>query len=119
MVDFLVDTPLAKSVGERTAGTEIHVPAHFDAEVLSALGRLHRADALTEKQVAERVELAAAAPFRRHLLTPLLSGAWQLHHNVRLVDALYVELGVQLEAAILTTDARMAAANPIAELISE
>lgn len=117
MVDYLVDSPLATSIGERISGSEVHVPAHFDAEVLSALGRLHRADVLTQAQVAERLELTSSAPFRRHILTRLLSGAWRLHHNVRLVDALYVELGLQLEAVILTTDAGLAAVSPDTKLI--
>jgi predicted nucleic acid-binding protein len=117
MVDYLVKSPLAPSIGARIASGEVHVPAHFDAEVLSALGRLNRAEALSESEVEERLELTAAAPFRRHLLVPLLPGAWRLRHNVRGVDALYIELAIQLEAIIITTDAGMASASPDADLV--
>lgn len=117
MVDYLVGSPLGPSIGARIGGSVLHVPAHFDAEVLSALGRLNRAGALTESAVEERVELTAAAPFHRHLLVPLLLGAWRLHHNIRLVDALYIELATQLEATIITTDEGLAAASSKAELI--
>ncbi len=44
MVDLLLGTELSNSVAERLRGQQLHAPAHFDAEVLSALGRLHRGD---------------------------------------------------------------------------
>ena len=108
MVDYLVDSPLAVRLAARIEGADINVPAHFDAEVLSALGRLQRGGQLTETDVEQRVALTAQAPFQRHLLAPLLDGAWALHHNVRLVDALYVELAGRLDATIVTTDSGMA-----------
>ena len=117
MIDYLVDSPLAARVAERIADNEIFVPAHFDAEVLSALGRLHRGGALSEAEVEARVALTAQAPFQRHLLAPLLEGAWAIHHNVRLVDALYIELANQADATIITTDSGMSAAAN-AELVA-
>jgi len=117
MVDYLVDSPLAAGVAARIAGSDVAVPAHFDAEVLSALGRLQRGGELNETEVETRVAITAQAPFRRHLLPPLLEGAWARHHNVRLVDALYIELRSQLDATIITTDSGMSAASANAELI--
>jgi len=117
MVDYLVGSPLAARVAERIADNEILVPAHFDAEVLSALGCLHRGGALSEAEVEARVALTAKAPFQRHLLAPLLEGAWALHLNVRLVDALYIELANQVDATIITTDSGMSAAAPNADLV--
>lgn len=117
MVDYLVDSPLAARVAERIANNEILVPAHFDAEVLSALGRLHRGGELSEAEVETRVALTAQAPFHRHLLAPLLEGAWERHHNVRLVDALYIELANQVDATIITTDSGMSAASAKAEQV--
>lgn len=117
MVDYLVDSPLAARVADRIRDSEVLVPAHFDAEVLSALGRLQRGGELSEAQVEARVALTAQAPFHRHLLAPLLEGAWARHHNGRLVDALYVELANQLDATIITTDSGMSAASANAEHI--
>lgn len=117
VVDYLVNSPLAGRIADRIEGAEVNVPAHFDAEVLSALGRLHRGGELTELEVEARVTLTAEAPFQRHLLAPLLEGAWSLHHNVRLVDALYVELAGQLDAVIVTTDSGMASASVHTEYI--
>ena len=118
MVDLLVGSPQGIAIGARIRGHDLHVPAHFDAEVFSALGRLERAGALTARQVKERIERLEVAPMRRHLLPPLLSGSWRRRHNLRLVDALYVELAHQLESPIITTDAGLAAASSAVELIT-
>jgi predicted nucleic acid-binding protein len=117
MVDLLVGTAVAPSVQERLRDHELHVPTHFDAEVLSALGRLQRAGEMTVTQVTARLEHVAAAPIQRHVLAPLLSGAWKLRHNLRLVDALYVELANRLDASIVTTDPGLAAESPAADLL--
>lgn len=118
MVDLLVGSPLASAIQNRLRDHELHAPAHFDAEVLSALGRLHRGGHLTARQVSTRIQRVAAAPIQRHLLAPLLTSAWKLRRNLRLVDAVYVELANQLEAPILTTDAGLAAASRSAERIT-
>lgn len=117
MVDLLVGSDLASSVEARLRGHELHVPAHFDAEVLSAFGRLQRGGEMTIRQVGVRLQRVAAAPIRRHLLAPLLTDAWSLRDNLRLVDALYVALANRLDASILTTDAGLAAATPTAQLV--
>ncbi len=96
-------------------GNELHAPAHFDAEVLSALGRLHRDGHLSPTDVSVRLELLQRLPVRRHQLSQLLTGAWNRRGNLRLVDALYVELAEQLDAPIITTDGRLAATIPQAE----
>lgn len=117
LVDLLVGSSLAGSIESRLQGAELHAPAHFDAEVLSALGRLHRAGQLTARQVGDRIAAVASAPISRHDLAPLLSGAWRRRNNLRLVDALYVELASQLDTLIITTDGGMNAANQRAELV--
>jgi predicted nucleic acid-binding protein len=117
MVDYLVGSTVGPDVGQRLDGAEVHVPAHFDAEVLSALGRLHRAGKLNGLEVDDRIDLLSSAPLQRHLLMPLLAGAWKLRQNLRLVDALYVELANQIEARIITTDAGLASASAKADLV--
>jgi len=118
MVDLLVGSPVADAVNGRLRAHELHAPGHFDAEVLSALGRLHRAGHLTDRQATTRLDRLAAAPVQRHALPPLVAGAWRLRHNLRLVDALYVALANRLDGPIVTTDAGMAAASASAELLT-
>lgn len=119
MVDLLVGSPLTVPIEGHLRGHELHAPAHFDAEVLSAVGRLQRNGDMTARQASISIQRVAAAPIERHLLGPLLEGAWKQRHNLRLVDGLYVELAHQLEATIVTTDSGLASASPAAALISD
>jgi predicted nucleic acid-binding protein len=117
MVDLLVGSDHASSIEAHLHDAELHAPGHFDAEVLSALGRLHRASQLTTRQVTERVDLVASSPIVRHPLAPLLTGAWRRRGNLRLVDAFYVELASQLDMVIVTTDRGLASVSRRATLI--
>jgi predicted nucleic acid-binding protein len=117
LVDLLLGNDVGIRVQFRLRGQELHAPAHLDAEVLSALGRLHRAGELDDGQVAERLDALATAAIERHPLPNLLAGAWTRRHTMRLVDGLYIELAEQLDATLLTTDGPLAAAADIAELI--
>jgi predicted nucleic acid-binding protein len=117
MVTLLIGGRVAVTVAKRIEGAEVHVPAHFDAEVLSALGRLQRASVLSVADVADRLEMLAAAPFERHAVAPLLAWAWTRRDNVRLVDALYVALADELGVPLLTLDRGLASACEQAELL--
>jgi predicted nucleic acid-binding protein len=117
MVDALAGTPLATAVTERLRDQTLHAPAHFDAEVLSALGRLHRAGALSVRQVGTRLGRLQAAPIQRRQLAPLLEGAWRRRHSLRLVDALYAQLADDLGATLVTTDAGLSIAATRGELV--
>jgi predicted nucleic acid-binding protein len=118
MVDLLLGAAVGAAVAERIHGELAHAPAHFDAEVLSALGRLHRAGLLSAPQVGSRLARLESAPIERHPLAGLSRGAWGKRANLRLADALYVELAVRLGLPLLTTDAALAAADRRAELVS-
>ncbi len=106
VVDLICDFPAAAPYRSTVAGaTAVAVPAHLDAEVLSALGRLKRAGQLTRP--AERVELLAAFGARRWPLRPLLSPAWALLDRIAARDALYVALAASLDAILVTSDGRL------------
>ncbi len=116
MVDVLTGSSSARSVQAVLAGRNLHAPAHFDSEVLSAFGRLHHAGSLVEQEVSENLDLLAAASVERHALHLLVAGAWKRRENLRLVDALYVELAEKLSAVLVTTDTSLARAYDNAEL---
>jgi predicted nucleic acid-binding protein len=118
LVEALIGTTIGTSVRARMRGCELHAPTHLDAEVLSALGRLHRAGDLSDTLVSNALGELAAAPIRRHHLAQLLAGAWAARDRLRIVDALYVELSNALAARLLTTDARLARAHDDAELVT-
>jgi predicted nucleic acid-binding protein len=119
MVEALLGTQSGIQVRAHMRGRELHAPAHLDAEVLSAFGRLHRAGELAATRVEAGLEELARAPIRRHALADLLSAAWEAREQFRLVDALYVELARSLSSiALLTTDARLANQCELAELVA-
>ncbi len=118
LVEALLGTDIGINVWSRMRGHVLHAPAHLDAKVLSALGRMHRAGQLPEAAAATALVELAAAPIERHPLAGLLAGAWARRENRRLADALYVELAASLdEAVLLTTDARLARDDERSELV--
>ncbi len=118
VVDLLAGTEAAPAVADRLAGCGWHAPAHLDAEVLGAFGRMHRGGRLGEDAVEAGLGVLAVAPITRHRLGELLAGAWRRRHALRLVDGLYVELAETLGIPLLTTDAALARASAVAEMIS-
>ncbi|MBV8350515.1 MAG: type II toxin-antitoxin system VapC family toxin [Mycolicibacterium sp.] len=116
MVDLLTAESKAGEIRRRLSESTVHVPAHFDAEVLSALGHLARAGKLTVDEVTVLVNALERAPFSRHLLPELLNGAWARRESLRLVDALYIELAERLGVVLVTTDARLSKTYPSAQL---
>ena len=112
MVDLLTAAANAAQIRDRLVDSTVHVPAHFDAEVLSALGLLARAEELAVDEVPPLLNALGRAPFSRYPLTDLLEGAWSRHESLRLVDALYVELAERLAVPLLTTDQRLSKAYP-------
>lgn len=113
LVDLLLDNDLGGAVRRRIAGHALHAPAHADAEVVSALGRLHRAGDLDAGTVEAMIHDLAAAPIQRHAVSDLLRGTWARRHELRLADALYVELAVSRGALLVTTDRRLRAAPSV------
>jgi predicted nucleic acid-binding protein len=109
-IELLLRTPAGEQADAALRGYRVVVPAHFDAEVFSALGRLVRGGNLAENLVAPILDELAHAPFLRYTLQPLLADAWKLRHNLSLRDALYVSLARRLGTAFVTADARLAKA---------
>ena len=107
MVDLLLGNELGDAVRHRLAGHAMHAPAHLDAEVLSAMGRLHRAGDLEADSVEAKIRALVAAPIQRHDVSDLLVGTWARRHQLRLVDAVYVELAVSRDVPLVTTDLRL------------
>lgn len=107
LVDLLLGNELGSAVRDRIAGQALHAPSHVDSEVLSALGRLHRGGALGTDEVESKLRDLTVAPVRRHPTSDLILGAWSRRHQLRLADALYVELAVSRRLRLVTTDRRL------------
>jgi predicted nucleic acid-binding protein len=115
LVDLLAGTDRAPHVRSRLADTALHAPAHLDAEVVSALARLHRAGAIDTARANDAVDALTRVPLDRHPLTDLVGQTWAHRDYLRITDAFYVALAEKLHMPLLTTDPRLARAYPKAE----
>lgn len=107
----MVDLLLGGATVEALARCEAWIaPAHLDAEVLSALGRLHRQGLLSEADVVEMLDDLEHVALTRVPTHALCSRAFELRDNVSLRDALYVALAESYRATLLTSDQRLARA---------
>jgi predicted nucleic acid-binding protein len=112
-----VDLLIRSDVGERvrrtltTADPDLASVVHLDAEVFSALARLHRAGVLEADEVAGLLDRIGGLQMHRLPITPgLLRAAWALRARIAARDGLYVAATAALGARLLTTDGRLARA---------
>jgi predicted nucleic acid-binding protein len=113
VVDLLLRNQNGKAVQAHLNGGELHTVVHLDAEVFSALARLHRDGTLPADGVDARLRVLSRMNVLRLPITgALLQEAWTLRHNIAARDALYVALARRLRGQLLTTDQRLARAAP-------
>ena len=82
----------------------------FDAEVLAVLRRWELRATLSSADAAGAFHRLTSWRLRRGGVTTLTAEAWTMRHNITFTDACYVALAQRLNAPLLTTDARLAAA---------
>lgn len=113
VVDLLLDNEKGLAVSRHMEESGSVSVAHLDAEVFSALGRLHRSGALAAPAVADRLALLGRLPIQRlPITTELTLEAWRLRENVALRDGLYVAAARAVGCRVLTTDLRFQKAAP-------
>jgi predicted nucleic acid-binding protein len=117
IVDLLAETSLADAAHAALDNCRLRAPAHIDAEVLSALGRMQRAGLLTAARATEAVRKCAETPIEREPLPGLIAGAWNRGSSLRLSDALYVELTERSGHRLITSDRRLGRQYPGAEVL--
>lgn len=114
-VDLLLGNNRGQAVATALADPD-HVTAtvaHLDAEVLSAIARVHRAGEVDEDAVRARLDLLADLDIPRLPITAaLLSAAWALRDTIAMRDALYLATAQHLGGKVLTTDDGLRRAAP-------
>ena len=98
------------SARSRLANGNLQAPELIDAELLSVIRRLVLAQKLLESHALQALATASRLGLRRHPSRSLWPRAWELRANLSAYDALYVALAEQLDAPLLTADARLARA---------
>ncbi len=111
LFEIVADTSDAERLRTICAADPDHAAPHLvDAEVLSVIQRSHRIGQLDATAASQALEDLRAWPGERWSHRPLLDRAWQLRHDVRGYDALYVALAEGLDATLVTLDRRLSVA---------
>ena len=94
-----------------SADRDLAAPHIVDVEVFGVIRREHLRGQLDRTEAAQAVEDLQAWPGERYGHRLLLPRAWDLRDTVRGWDAMYVALAEALDAVLITTDRRLAAAT--------
>lgn len=113
VVEVLRRSRRGDAVAAGMRGATLATPAHLDAEVLSALGRLVRAGDAAAARVTRALERLVRLPVERLPIAPLVQRAWELRENIALHDGLYIACAETLNATLLTLDGRLARSAPV------
>ncbi len=112
LVEVLTGGRGAEVVRQRLTADRDHAAPHvIDVEVFGVIRRERLRGRLDHTGAAQAIEDLQDWPGERFSHRPLLTRAWQLRHTVRGWDAMYVALAEALDAVLLTTDRRLAAAT--------
>lgn len=104
IIDLVSAGPPAEAARGIARDGLLHAPDIVTLEVTSALARRSRAGV---PHVEASLEEFVAMPLVRHPSHPLVPAAWLRRQNLRISDALYVELARSLGYPLLTSDARL------------
>jgi predicted nucleic acid-binding protein len=111
LFEVVADTPAAEPIRVRLAADTDHAAPHLiDVEVFSVIRRERLRGALDDTAAGQAVTDLRDWPGERYGHRSLLERAWELRETVRGWDAVYVALAEALDAPLLTSDRRLAAA---------
>jgi len=110
-VELALRTPIGRRLQVKLpAGAVTWVPEHYFVETAAVLRRHVLHGTYDSVRIQQALDRLLTAPLRRVSLRPLVQEGWQLRHNVTLADALYIVLAKHLNAPLVTTDGKLAAA---------
>jgi len=112
LCEVLIGGPEAEAIRDRLAADRDHAAPHIvDVEVFGVVRREHLRGRLDRTAATQAIEDLESWPGERFGHRLLLARAWELRENVRGWDAMYVALAEALNADLVTTDRRLAAAS--------
>ena len=113
VLELLLASPTGSSVAERVLGQaeSMCAPHLIDLEVAQVLRRYTLSGDLGPSRAVEALQDFLDLSIERYPHDLFLTRIWQMRHNVTAYDAVYIALAEALDAVLLTTDARLAAAS--------
>jgi predicted nucleic acid-binding protein len=111
-VDWLLQTPAGQQIERQIYARQesLHAPHLLDLEVAQVLRRLVAEGVLAARRADEAIRDLLDLRITRYAHSVLLPRSWHHRHNLSAYDAAYVSLAEALGAALITRDARLAAA---------
>lgn len=108
LYEVVIDGEQADAVRQRLAADQEHAAPHvIDAEILGLVRRDRLLGRIDETAAFQAIEDLRDWPGERFGHRALLDRAWELRHNVRSWDALYVALAEAFDGTLLTLDRRL------------
>jgi predicted nucleic acid-binding protein len=108
-VDLLTSRESRDWVETRIADDpDVHIPHLLDVEVASALRQMVTRGAIEATDAQGALDDLADLDVARYPHVELLDRVWELRTHLSAYDGVYVALAEVLEAALVTTDARLA-----------
>jgi predicted nucleic acid-binding protein len=105
--ELILETETGARVADRLRDERIHVPAHFDVEVVGVVRQAVRRSVLTERDGLVAFAEFRLLPVRRWAATPFLVRAYALRATHSVADGVYVALAEALAVPLVTCDAKL------------
>jgi predicted nucleic acid-binding protein len=112
-IDWLLQTAVGGRIESRiySRGESLHAPHLLDLEVAQVLRRLVREGAVSSRRADQALQDLLDLRLTRYPHFVFLPQIWRLRHNLSAYDAVYVALTEELDATLITRDARLASAS--------
>ena len=109
-VDWLLQTAAGRRIETRiySRGESLHAPHLLDLEVAQVFRRLVRETTVSAQRADQAIQDLQDLRLTRYPHFVFLSHIWRLRQNLSAYDAAYVALTEELDATLLTRDARLA-----------
>lgn len=106
--ELLVQTTLGGRVAHRLRRQQIHVPCHFDVEVVGVVRRAVQRGLISDRDGILALTDLNSLSIRRWPVHPLMDRAFELRAIHSVADAAYVALAEVLGRPLTTCDGRLA-----------
>ena len=112
IIDVLLRKPSARELKQRFLAEreKLQAPHLIDLEVLQVIRRFARLGDIDVQRARFAIDDHQQLPIERHRHDTLLGLIWQLRNNFTAYDAIYVALGIALDATLITADKPLARA---------